>query len=116
MDIKTALDLSKFASQQVELADEYAEVRSQAGQCESALEIMVSENLSEFRASKKNLGYEMSLLMLIEINEDARLIFKQYKELTAKYKGLEKKIEARQSIISYHQSVMRYQSSGEKYG
>lgn len=116
MDHINAIKLKEHAEKQIELADEYAETREQAGQMECALELMVADNLEMIRFEKPNVGYDMAILMLIEKDLTARNIFEQWKKLTSKYKGLEKKIEARQSYVQYNQSLMKYIKDGEKYG
>lgn len=115
MEQKQAQELAQIAYKQVELADEYALIREQAGQCECALELKLADRLTIYRAEKPNVGYDFAMLMLVGENKEAAQIFKQFRELTGKYKGLEKQIEARQSIISYEQSKMKYVLQGERY-
>ena len=116
MDVNTARELSKLASKQIELASLYAKKRREAGDLKSDIEIMVTANLSNIRGAKKNVGYDMAVLMLLEIRPEFKETYKNYRAAEADYKGLEKLIEAHQTKISLEQSIMKYILQGERHG
>lgn len=116
MDIHKALELSKLADHQIALSQEYAEEREKAGKAKCDLEIMLTAKLGEIRKSKPNVGYDLAILMLIEIDFEAKFIYQDMCLATSRYKGLEKLIEAHQSKISLEQSIMKYIGQGEKFG
>lgn len=108
-------ELSGLASHQIKLAQDYATQRQLAGELKTQLELMLVADLEWIRAEKSNVGYEMAMLMLLERNKAAKLIYQEFRQAESKYKGLEKLVDAHQSKISLEQSVMRYVSDGEKY-
>lgn len=116
MDHVKAQELSKLASHQIELAERYATKRNEAGHFKTTLELMLTAELREILKVKKNAGYDMAMLLLLEVAPDARQIYQEYRRAEDDYKGLEKLIEAHQSKISVEQSIMKYIGQGEKYG
>lgn len=117
MDITTALEAMELTEDLSLKCIEYAKHREEAGNAKKDLDILLaSKYLSDFRSVKKNLGYEMSILMLIEAEPTARAIYATYITSEAKYKGLERIIDAYQSKLSFIQSVLKYQLKGEGNG
>lgn len=116
MDVHKVQELSELASHQIRLAETFADKRKKAGGLKTELELMVTSKLKEIRTAKKNVGYDMALLMLLEILPEAQPIYREYRDAEDDYKGLEKLIEAHQTKISFEQSVMKYIGQGEKYG
>lgn len=116
MDIEKAKELSELANHQISLAQRYEKERSLAGTAKLELELVLVSKLKAIRAQKKNVGYDMAILILLEDSDVARNLYKAMCLHTDNYKGLEKLIEAHQSKISLEQSVMKYIGQGEKYG
>ena len=116
MDISNAFDNLKLADELIETAKEYSQARERAGKAERELNILLVGNLSAIRDKKPNIGYDMAILMLLEIEPEAKSIYTEYKHFESKYKGLEKILEALKSKISYIQSVLKYSLDGEKGG
>lgn len=119
MDYKQAMDGFEITSEIVDRARDYIKALNEATEAKNYLEvILTAEYLKDFRAVKKNLGYDMALLMMLEKaaeqdNDDILDAYKQYQTKTAEYKGLEKLINALETKVSYYQSLMRWQREGE---
>lgn len=116
MDISKISELSQLASQQIKNAEEYSIARMKAGAAESDLKILLTARLKELRGTKKNLGIEMSILMLMEDSPNARYFYKEWMHWEGIYKGLEKLIDAYSSKLIFEQSILKYVSQGEKWG
>ena len=116
MDHTKAAELSKLASHQIKLAGDYATKRREAGDAKTELELMLTAELKEILRVKKNAGYDMAILLLLEVKPELREVYQKFRRAEDDYKGLEKLIEAHQSKISLEQSVMKYIGQGERYG
>ena len=103
----TPNEVLTIAKKQTEIASEYAEARRKAGHVKRQLDTLLVAVLSDLRAKKSNLGYDMAILMLCEKNELAMSIYGELIEQTANYKGLDKIIEAIKNQISLYQSIWR---------
>jgi len=115
MDHVKAQELSKLADHQIKLAREYVNKRRIAGDLKTEIELLVTANLGDIRGSKKNVGYDMAVLMLLEMQPQFKETYRNFRAAESDYKGLEKLIEAHQSKISLEQSIMKYIGDGEKY-
>ena len=113
MDIHQIPELIKLTDERIIKAREYKDYRFKAAQAKVDLDIMLAAELSEFRAKKSNVGYDMAILMLMEKDAHAADLHRKYVENRAKYKALEKIIDAIQSKLSFHQSIMRYQREND---
>jgi len=114
MDIQQATEYLKLTDEQIKIADKYYKARTKGGNAKKELDILLaSKYLSEFRREKRNLGYEMALLMLIEKDTTAREIYQNYLTSESEYKGLERLLDAYQSKISFLQSILKFQLKGE---
>ena len=116
MNIEQQKELSDLCNAQIKLAQEYKEARVKAGQAKVKLNMLLVVRLKDFREKKKNIGMEMSVLMLCEESEEARKYYHAFEYFTYSYKGLEVLINAHQNKISALQSLMRYVRQGEQYG
>lgn len=116
MDAKKAEDLRAVAEIQVKNATAYADARQKSGLAERDLKIILAAHLAELRQNKKNLGVDMAILMLIEVNDIAKSLYSEWMAQEAKYKGLEKLLEAYSSKLITEQSLMKYQGQGERWG
>lgn len=108
MDYNDIQELRPIVEEQIKRAREYATCRTKAAEAKKNLDILLAAKFLKFRTAKKNVGYETSLIMLMEDSEEARDLYKTMIANEAKYKSLEKIIEALQSKISLGQSIMRY--------
>lgn len=116
MDIFRAKKVSELADSLVEYATTYEQIRTKAGKAKSELDIMLVAHLTSIRSRKSNVGYDMALLMLMEMSKEAQAIYQEMTELTNQYKGVEKIIDAIKSKISLEQSIMKYAIDGERNG
>lgn len=116
MDIHKALELSKVADEQVEIAKQYEKARKKSGLAKTQLDLILTSKLRELRSDKKNLGVEMAILMLMEEDAVARDLYKEYMDEEAKYKGLERILDAYASKLITEQAIMKYQGRGETWG
>ena len=101
-------EYNQIIDEQIKLSREYALYREAAARAKQSLDILLAASFASFRKEKSNLGYEAALIMLMEDNEEAMILYKELKENEAKYKGLEKILEALQAKVSFGQSVMKY--------
>jgi hypothetical protein len=109
-------ELSKLASHQIKLAEDYSKERTKSGNAKADLDLILTANISEIREKKANVGMDMAYIMLMEDHVEAAKLYKEWQQSENNYKGLEKLIEAHQSKISLEQSIMKYVGTGEKYG
>jgi hypothetical protein len=116
MDHVKADELSLLATHQIELAKKYAIERMNAGTAKTQLELLLTSEMREILRVKKNAGYDVAMLLLLELKPEMRPVYENFRRAEANYKGLEKLIEAHQSKISVEQSIMKYIGQGEKYG
>jgi hypothetical protein len=116
MDVKKAQELSLIADKQIEIAIEYEKARRNAGTAEGNFKILLTAQLKDFRAEKKNLGVDMAQLMLMEENAEARDLFKTWMEQESIYKGLERLLDAYASKLITEQAIMKFIGQGERWG
>ena len=116
MDYEKVKNLRKIASEQVEHAKKFCELRERAGIAKTKLELLLTSQLPAIRGEKKNVGVEMAYLMLMEIEPAAKEFYQEWQDSEAKYKGLEKLLDAYATRISLEQSIFKYQRDGERYG
>lgn len=110
MDIHQAMEAVELTNEQIVKAKEYCEFREKAAKAKIALDVLLaSKYLKAFRTEKKNVGYDMALLMLLEKEPNLQQYYDDYHTFTAKYKGLEKVLDAMHSKVSFHQSIMKYE-------
>lgn len=115
MDIQQAIEAVKLSDDLIEKAKMYYEARKASFEAKRDLDILLaSKYLTSFRNIKRNLGYDMALLMLVSEESEAKSLYETYLTKQAEYKGLEKILDAIQSKVSFMQSLMRYESDGEK--
>lgn len=116
MDIYQAQEMVKLADELIKVSRMYEDSRDKAGKAKSSLDIILSTKLDIIRESKPNIGYDMAMLMLINLDISCREMYKEMIEETSKYKGLERIIEALKTKISLGQSVMKYQVQNDGGG
>jgi len=121
MDIHKAIAHESDIDERIKLAKDYAKEREEAFKAKYKLDMLLVANLSEIRGKKSNVGYDMALLMLMEIDflkiEDTNAVREYYKDYlyhTSRYKGLERILSSFESKTTFYQSLMRYQREGEK--
>jgi hypothetical protein len=112
----TINDLRDLAKDQAKRAEEYCQARRKAGQAKVALDLMLTAQLPDIRAEKRNVGIEMAYTMLMERNEAAKEFFEIWQKEESNYKGLEKMLEAYASRIMLEMSILKRQADGEKWG
>jgi len=108
VDYHEAIKLKELSDEQIKRAKDYEKARALTGEAKSELDILLAAKFSDFRSAKKNLGYETSLIMLMEDNLVARELYREMIENEARYKSLERIIEAIGAKISLCQSIMKY--------
>ena len=116
MDFNQAVEILELSQKQIELSQEYQKNCQKAGQAKLQLELILTGEklLSKYRQTRKNLGLEMAILMMIEEKgEDTRQIFKEYHEAESKAEGLKQLLNAYNSKIIAYESLMKYQLKGE---
>ena len=108
--------LRQIANEQAERAKEYADARRKAGLSKTKLDLLLTAALPTIRIQKPNVGVEMAVLILMEDNDVARGLYRDWQIEESTYKGLEKLLEAHATRISLEQSIFKYKREGEKYG
>jgi len=117
MDIQQAVEIIALTNEQVDLSRKYFSSRLEASKAKISLDqLLASKYLKSFRADKPNVGYEMAMIMLMEVEPMAVDLYKTWQYETATYKGIEKILDSMSTKISYYQSVMKYQLDGERNG
>ena len=119
MDIHQAIELGALTDEQINLSREYQESRLKSAEAKLKLDILLASNyLNDFRSAKKNLGYEMAILMMLEADESPETLqyYREYSIETGRYKGIERLLDAIATKISYAQSMMKYAVDGERTG
>jgi len=113
------MKLIELSDERLEKAKLYHQNIIKAKKAEMNLKlILASKYLKGFRATKKNLGIEMALMMMMEQdNPDAKEIegyFSDFVLADAEAKGLEKILEAMDSKVSLGKSILFWEEKGEK--
>jgi len=113
MDVFEVRDQLKLCDKEIEFSNEYFKARGKYAQARIALDQLLAVKSAEFRKKRANVGYEMSLIMLMEIGgEEIGKYYSDLRTYEAQYKGLEKILEAVGHKISYYQSIMKYIKEG----
>jgi len=101
--------LNNLTTKRIELANKYAVERKAYGETKSDLDILYAAKILGLTERKKNLGYEMGLLLMMADGGD--VIKDLYKRMVTHYnnfKALERMIDAIESKIMAQQSLMRF--------
>ena len=115
-DIHKAYEILELANESIKLAKQYEVARSSAGKARADIDLLLTAHFNQIRSQKSNVGYDLAILMLIDIVPEAGEIYRTLQIQTAKYRGLEKIIDAYKTKISLQQSIMKYQLEGERGG
>jgi len=110
------IKLQEIAEIQTKNAEKYADARKIAGEAESDLKILLTSRLKYFRSTKKNIGVDMAILMLMEESDIAKDLYRKWTQHEAIYKGLEMLLEATAAKLIFSQSIMKFQKEGERWG
>ena len=116
MEPNKAREIALIADKQIEIAKQYEEARRKSGEAEGDLKLILTSRLKELRGTKKNIGVEMAILMLMEENATAQKLYKDWVTWESKYKGLEKLLDAYASKLITEQAIMKYIGQGERWG
>lgn len=116
MELQQIQQTQESCQKIIELAIEYNTARQSAGQAKKDLDLLLASRLKSIRERKRNVGYEMALLMLCEENSIAQGLYATMIDQTNVYKGIERLIDAHKTNISFVQSYMKYVHEGEKFG
>jgi hypothetical protein len=103
----TMNELEMTANTCIKLSQEYAESRYKSAEARVNFEILLVASMLEFRQERKGIGYEMACLRLMENNETAQTLYREWKNNEARYKGLERLIKANETKISFGQSKIK---------
>ena len=116
MDIEKQEEVRALCNKNVELAEKYFHLREEAGIANTEFDILLTAELPAIRQERKGIGYDMACLVLMEDDEVARNLYKEWKIKESQYKGLEKLMEAYNSKIIMEMALSKHQIQGEKYG
>lgn len=96
----------------IKLTEKYSASRGQAAQAKYALDIMLATNMDKIcqKAQKKHVGYESSIIVLLEIEPEAQKYYQLLLKNESSYKSLERMIEAQNSQIMLAMSLAKNQS------
>lgn len=115
MDIQQATEYLKLTDEQIEMCQQYKAKRVEAAKCRVELDVLLaSKHLSDFKTERKNIGYDMAILQLMQVEPSIIPSYTYMMQVEAEYKALEKLIDAVQSKISFVQSILKYQIKGEQ--
>ena len=103
------VDLKELTDRRIELANKYATERKNYGESKAEIDIIFAGRILKLTEKKKNLGYDMGLIMLMaEEGEYFQAIYKKLITSLNNYKALERMIDAIESKIMANQSLMRF--------
>jgi len=115
LEIYDRKELLAIAEARLKWAEEYRKARSLCGQRRQELNILLASKISKYRGMKKNLGYDMAVLMLLEESTVAQEIYSEMTITEDKYKSLEPIMAALESKVMLYQSLMKWQATGDRY-
>ena len=116
MDTEKKHELQMLANTQINLAEEYGRARVEATRAKIDLDILLVAELPHIREGRKSIGYEMSVLTLMENNTVAQNLYKVFKEQEARYKGLERLLKAHEGKSMLEMAMMKRDQTGEFTG
>lgn len=103
------VELQELTKRRIELANKYATERSAYGKAKADIDIIFAGKIISMTEKKKNLGYEMGLILLMaQEGEYFRELYKSLVTHLNNYKALERMIDAVESKIMSLQSIMRF--------
>lgn len=108
--------LLELCDRRIDLANKYATERKEFGEYKSAIDLKLAKKIMSMQEKKKNLGYEIAVLMLCAEDEEAQVINEKLVRAYNNYKAIEKMIEAVESRIISMQSIMRFFRTNENKG
>ena len=102
-------ELEELTVRRVDLANKYAVERKAYGEAKAEIDIIFAGKIISMTEKKKNLGYEMGLILLMaQEGEYFRELYKKLITHLNNYKALERMIDAVESKIMTKQSIMRF--------
>lgn len=116
-----AEEILKLADKRRDLATKYAVQRKKYGETKSEIDILYAAKLLSLLEKKKNLGYELGMLMMIanEKKEGVDILTNMYSDMIKhynNYKAIEKMLDALETKIMAIQSIMKYNIDQDTYG
>ena len=109
-----AQELLGVGEQRIKVANQYYLIRKKHGQANVDLNLLLTPHLKKFRESKKNLGIDMAIKMLMAIEPVAVTLFKESETSLHEYKGLDRLLDAYEGKMMALQSIMKYNINQEK--
>jgi hypothetical protein len=115
------VELLKLSDTRIDLARKYAIQRKKYGEVKSEIDILYASRLLALLEKKKNLGYDLGLLMLISEEHEfgMTMLSTMYKDMIKhynNYKAVEKMLDAIETKIMSIQSIMKYNRDCDTYG
>jgi len=103
--------LESLTAERVRLAKKYADQRKIYGMRKAELDVLLAGKILSLVEKKKNVGYEVAVLMCMADEKDGKIFADIHKEMTTSYnnfKAIERMLDALESQIMSVQSIMRY--------
>jgi len=105
-------DLKELNDTHIEMAQKYALYRTRYGKAKSELDVILASKISGLIAQKKNIGYEMGLIMISDTGP-LKGLYKEMVEAQNNYKGLERILTAVESKIMSIMGIMKYNAKND---
>lgn len=109
--------LESLTAERVRLAKKYADQRKIYGMRKAELDVLLAGKILSLVEKKKNIGYEVAVLMAMADEKDGKTFADIHKEMTTSYnnfKAIERMLDALESQIMSVQSIMKWNLDGER--
>jgi hypothetical protein len=110
-------EIIDITSKRIDLANKYAKERKEYGLAKSEIDILLAAKIIKLTETKKNLGYEIGLIMLMaEGGIDVITVYKSMVQHYNNFKAIERMLDAMDSKVMGIQSIMRFNRENEHKG
>ena len=99
--------LERYAEENIITAHEYLDARNEYAEAKLYMDVQLALNLPELREVRSNIGYDMSLIMLVEKTPEIKPYYEDMVKNKNRYKGLDKVMNAISTRISLGQSLIK---------
>lgn len=110
MDNDDSKHLIDLAEENIKIAKEYYKARKEYAEAKLYLDLQIALEMPLLQAKRKNIGYDMAILSIVEIkgnSDECRGYYETLIKQKSKYKGLEKVMNAISNRISLGQSLIK---------
>jgi hypothetical protein len=107
-------EIIELTGKRYELAKKYAQERKLYGEAKAEIDILLAGKIIGLTEKKKNLGYEMGLIMLMaELGIDVIELYKKTVQHYNNFKAIERLLDSIDQKVMGLQSIMRFNRENE---